>query len=623
VNKNTLFAFVLILGTVALFSSPTWNRFYYNKILQQPFPADIVKNQKPLENSGSEKSAAPVAPDALKQPTTVVVSPPSAAKPTDSSAKKGDTVWIETKKIIAGISEVGARIVTLKMKEYRLDHLKGTLETKDSSGYVDLIPANSLGGAGLTINNKPYDAMLFSLQDTGSAKKIAIGKGERKAVTFMYRDGQGNVVEKRFLFNGDSYEIGLKIASKRLANSRLTVAWPGGITESERNKGSFYKGETRAVHYSDGTDVWHVQESKPNNQNFEQPPSGSYRWIGISSKYFFSAIVTDEIKDADLKINAFDDSKKEIINGKENITKGVNYGFSFQYTPQEDSSNFWFYTGPAKADLLKAANLHFQAILFPVLSFWKHFLWADKWFPPVAEFILWLLLIFFHFMKDYGVSIILLTILSRVVTYPLTQSSMKSMTRMKDVQPKINAIRQKYKSSPQKMNAEIMALYKSEGINPLNPGCLPMFLQMPVFIALFVVLQKAIELRGAGTVLVPWIHDLSRPESVFSLTSILPNGIPMYGSNFAILPVVMAILTFFQNKATIKDPNQKMMIYFMPIFMLVLFNNFPSGLVLYWTVSSALGLLQQYYNDHKKRKIVVEEKRAPVPVSRGKGKKGR
>ena len=155
------------------------------------------------------------------------------------------------------------------------------------------------------------------------------------------------------------------------------------------------------------------------------------------------------------------------------------------------------------------------------------------------------------------------------------------------------------------MNEEIMALYKEEGVNPLNPGCLPMFLQMPIFIALFVVLRKAIELRGAGTILVPWVHDLSQPESLFSLDKLIPGGIPLYGSNLAVLPIIMAVLTYFQNKMTIKDPNQKMLVYFMPVFMLVIFNNFPAGLVLYWTLSSALGLVQQYYTDQKKRKFAV------------------
>ena len=131
-----------------------------------------------------------------------------------------------------------------------------------------------------------------------------------------------------------------------------------------------------------------------------------------------------------------------------------------------------------------------------------------------------------------------------------------------------------------------------------------MFLQMPVFIALFVVLRKAIELRGAHTILIPWIKDLSKPEVLISLKGIIPNGIPLYGSNIALLPIVMAVLPHFQNKMTIKDPNQKAMIYFMPVFMLVLFNNFPSGLVLYWTASNAIAVLQQYITNRKQPGVI-------------------
>lgn len=166
---------------------------------------------------------------------------------------------------------------------------------------------------------------------------------------------------------------------------------------------------------------------------------------------------------------------------------------------------------------------------------------------------------------------------------------MKSMSRMRDLQPKVNALRAKHKADPRKMNEEMMALYKKEGVNPMNFGCLPMFLQMPILISLYVVLRKAIELRGTGTWVVPWVHDLSQAEMLFRL----PFEIPFYGDNFALMPIVMAVVTFVQNKMTIKDPNQIAMIYLMPIIMLVMFNSFPAGLVLYWTLSSALGLVQQ------------------------------
>jgi YidC/Oxa1 family membrane protein insertase len=169
---------------------------------------------------------------------------------------------------------------------------------------------------------------------------------------------------------------------------------------------------------------------------------------------------------------------------------------------------------------------------------------------------------------------------------------------MKDLQPKIMALRDKYKNSPQKMNEEMMALYKAEGVNPFNPGCLPMFLQMPIFLALFIVLRKAIELRGASSWVLPWVKDLSLPEALFTL----PFAIPIYGANVALMPIIMAALTFYQQKAAITDPNQKAIVYIMPVIMLVMFNGFPAGVVFYWTVSSAFALVQQKW---MKPKIAV------------------
>jgi YidC/Oxa1 family membrane protein insertase len=256
---------------------------------------------------------------------------------------------------------------------------------------------------------------------------------------------------------------------------------------------------------------------------------------------------------------------------------------------ESDEVNSWIYAGPARISELSSHGLKFQKALFPVLSWARHIFWAGSWFPPLSELILITLLFFYGLVKDYGIAIILLTLLTKIITYPMTQSSTKSMMKMKDIAPKLTELRQKYKSNPQKMNQEMMALYKAEGINPFNPGCLPMFLQMPIFIALFVVLRKAIELRGASSFVLPWVKDLSQPEALFTL----PFAIPIYGSNVALVPIIMAILTFIQQKQVMTDPNQKMMVYLMPIIMLVMFNGFPAGVVFYWTVSSALGLAQQ------------------------------
>jgi YidC/Oxa1 family membrane protein insertase len=334
--------------------------------------------------------------------------------------------------------------------------------------------------------------------------------------------------------------------------------------------------------------------------------SGEYKWIGISSKYFFVSIVADSMSNADLAINSF------YVNDKySKKNSNVNYGISYEKTADNNEVKYWFYAGPIQYKELNQENIKFEKILFPVIGWTNIFFWADSWFPLLAEFVLRFLLFLTSFVKDYGISIALITIISKVITYPMTHSSTKTMNKMKDVTPKANQLREKYKNNSKKMNEELMELYRKEGVNPLNPGCLPMFLQMPIFIALYVVLKKAIELRGASTFIIPWVKDLSKPETLFSLTKFFPDGLPWYGSSVALMPIVMAVITFFQNKMTIKDPNQKMMIYFMPIFMLVLFNNFPAGLVYYWTLSSGLTLIQQYFTTKyttNNPTVIVEKK---------------
>jgi YidC/Oxa1 family membrane protein insertase len=605
VNKNTLLAFVLIMATMAFFMSPTYEKMFRKVTGQKELP--VESQQKAIKNEATSEKTGDTVETVIKKAGNMAG---IEEKPGSDTIKVilADTIWVETDKLIIGIIETGARIVSLKMKEYRVDHTDAQAKKNISGDLVELVPVGSKGGCGVTINTKTFDNERF-ICDGGVYKgqKVRLKEKDSIVLSFLFQDSlSGKEMKKIYTINGNTYKIGLQIKSNELNGNRLTLSWLAGIHESEQNKIGFYSTEERKVHYAGDKSVSHIKATKLPPTDYENPESGTYRWIGITSKYFFIGIIADTNKDADLKVIAFEESKKEQKDGKKDNVKKINYSFSFQCNEESESASFWLYAGPAKYKILKSYNLEFEQILFPVLSWVRMVLWCDYWFPPLAEFVLWLLLSFYAMFKDYGIAIIILTILSKVVTYPLTLSSMKSMNRMRDIQPKINTLRNKHKNNPKKMNEEIMALYKAEGVNPLNQGCLPMFLQMPVFISLFIVLQRAIELRGAATVLLPWVQDLSKPEALFSLPGA---GLPMYGNNIAILPIINAILSFFNSKMTIKDPNQKMMIYFMPIFMLVLFNGFPSGLVLYWTMQSALQLVQQIYTDHSKKKEML-----PAPI---------
>jgi YidC/Oxa1 family membrane protein insertase len=600
VNKNTVLAFALILLTFFLFQE--YNSSRIKKLQQNGASAGIekkpasqeVRQPEPPVQTGKMRSLATAAVDSAK-----------------TAAVSGDTIWVENERLVCGISEIGARIISLRMKDFGYDRVNPNL--KDPKEQVDLVASGGLGGGNLMIDGEEYDSRKFVFQ--GKEKKVSLSKNEKATVLFSSISKAGQEIQKRYLFEGNSYRIGYEIASPSLPGKNITVGWKGGISESEVYSGqpgkasqSAYLNEQRKVHLFDGKTIEHIQVKKPEKKE----ETGIYNWAAVTSKYFMVAIVPDTIKDADILIEGYDANAFDDIKVQNKKIQNIDYSLSIKRSADKQRDGYWIYAGPGKLSLLRSYHESFEKVLF---NGWELFFWANVWFPPICEFTLWLLVFIDGFVRDYGITIILLTLLVRVITFPLSQSSMKSMNKMKLLQPKINTIRERYKKNPKKMNEEIMAMYREEGVNPLNPGCLPMFLQMPILFALFVVLQKAIELRGAHTWMIPWVKDLSQPEVLVSLQQIhmdkmFPNGIPMYGYGLALMPIIMAILTFVQNKMTIKDPNQKAMIYFMPVFMLVLFNNFPAGLVFYWTFSNALGILQQYILNKS-----MEKQMAAHPVS--------
>ena len=236
-----------------------------------------------------------------------------------------------------------------------------------------------------------------------------------------------------------------------------------------------------------------------------------------------------------------------------------------------------FYFGPKKfSELQRLAHRQADIMEFRRL-------------PAIAKLLLRTLVFLYGLIPNYGIAIILLTILIRLVFWPITRKGAQSMRRMQEIQPLVQEIRTRYKDNPQRQQKEIMALYKEHKVNPIG-GCLPMLIQIPVFIALFDVLGGAIELRFAPFL---WIRDLSEPENLFP-------GLLPFGLSLNLLPLIMTATQIWQQKLTPQagDPSQQKMMTFMPIIMLVFFYNFASGLVLYWTTSQVLMIVSQLYQRH-------------------------
>jgi len=248
--------------------------------------------------------------------------------------------------------------------------------------------------------------------------------------------------------------------------------------------------------------------------------------------------------------------------------------------PSSSPSSVRLYLGPLEYDRIKSVGKELEKVM--------NFGWS--FIRPISKGVLWMLKKMNVYIPNYGFVLIVFSILVKILVYPLTKRSYESTAAMQRLAPEITALREKLKNNPQKLNQETMKLYKEKGVNPLG-GCFPMLLQMPLLFALFQVFQTTIELRAEPFVF--WIKDLSAPDAVLDL----PFSIPIYGSHVAVLPILMVLSMFVQQRmmsgGAEQQPQQKTMQYFMTGFFFLLFNSFPSGLNLYYTLFNILTIVQQ------------------------------
>ena len=305
------------------------------------------------------------------------------------------------------------------------------------------------------------------------------------------------------------------------------------------------------------------------------------KWVALKNRFFVTAFVSSTARNAGFKAIVNRDTKTSSYR-PESVSASV------VFAPVEGGARTTtFYVGPKKQSLLWDLGMK------DVMEFG---MWRWLCYPLV-----WVLNFFNSLIPNYGIAIILLTILVRLLFWPLTRKSTVGMKKMQELQPKMKEIQAKFKDNPQRLQQETWALYRAEKVNPMS-SCLPMLIQIPVFIALFNVLRSAVELRYAPFL---WIADLSEPEGLFS--AYLPFG----GLN--ILPILMALSTGLQSAftpSTGDKSQQRMMMVFMPIMMLVMFYSFPSALSLYWFLSNLVSIVQMWFI----RRSAAKEGKAGVLV---------
>lgn len=473
-------------------------------------------------------------------------------------------------------SSWGGAIACVELKEY-----KATLDKESGPVRLDFgeQPALSLIDLpGLSTNDD------FELSVTTDGKSASIKRTTAAGLRL-----------ERTVAMGDDYRLQITDAFSNLSGNSITVPahgiWIGPMRIMESNTmsgGVSYLGLDTLAEQS-GNEVAHWGEKFDSlfghRRSFlscrgpdmsQMPPKMSHRldipltW-GAAKNKFFVQILEPEKGASGCELHA----ARDMSASSGFVIASVWTRMLFDEMTLDPGSSFsrrmGYYVGPKKYSSLKKLGNHQADVM--------QFGWWG-WFRDLCKALLWTLTAIHDVIPNYGVAIILLTMIVRAIFWPITRKSTESMKNMQKIQPLVAELRKKYKDKPQKMNQEIMALYKEHKANPMA-GCLPILLQMPVFIGLFIVLRSAIELRFAEFL---WICDLSEPERLFAETLPIPLNI---------LPIFMAATMFWQQKLTPAggDPQQqKIMLVVMPVFMLFVLYNMASALVLYWSVSQCLSI---------------------------------
>jgi YidC/Oxa1 family membrane protein insertase len=459
------------------------------------------------------------------------------------------------------LSNRGAVVKQVKLKEYKQDN------TPDSDLKYLIDPVLQSGNYGVSFKNGTLpgvDTALFSV----STDESDIDAGQNPfSLIYTWASGTGIVIEKAFHFKPDTYVIDCHITVKNASSQNFGDDLMVHLANRIADKSAIaFEGP---AFYLDN-DLTEIKIKKIEDSGRF---SGNVNWLAIEDRYFMMGLLPEEQSGNEILLSH--DETSDIVMARLVKPTGViapGTQKQFRYT---------IYNGPKKLTILKNVGSKLDKIVnFGLFDF-------------IARPCLTLMgYIYHHVVANYGIAIIMLTILFKIILWPLGSKSYKSMNDMKKLQPLVAEIREKHKANKQKMNEEMMGLYKTYKVNPLS-GCLPMVVQMPIFFAFYKMLYQSIELRHAP--FFAWIMDLSAPDRLFHFNVTIPFFEPPTG--IPVLTLLMGASMVLQQKMAppAGDPAQAKMMMLMPVFMTFIFMNFSSGLVLYWLVNNIVSILQQYY----------------------------
>ena len=521
--------------------------------------------QKSEQPPAKAEPAKPAQPYTAQQQGEIAKPTPVAEVAVADPAQSAKIFTVETPLYRAKISTKGAGFVSFILKNYRE-------EVAEDAPLKEILPQENFVGTVLI----GYDGQsLAGLEDAVysadvDSDTLQVKQGVQK-ITFAWQSSQGVVVEKTYTFDPASYvmklAVNVKNGSDRAIQDKMYISLRGKVDAKGRTYG--FEGPSALVNDS-------LEEVEVDDIADKNIYTGMLKWVAVQDRYFMTSVIPEHAEEATMRLFVNEDNMVEaqFLNALSDIRPGTQR--DYQYA---------LFFGPRSMKVLKAVGHD----LSKALNF--------GFFDIIAKPCVWLMNLLYGVIPNYGIAIIVLTILIKIILWPLGSKSYKSMSEMKRIQPLMKEIREKYKDDKKKMNEEVMSLYRTYKINPLG-GCLPMLVQLPVFFALYRMLYQAIELRHAPFFL--WIDDLSAPDRLFRFpVEHIPFMEPPYG--IPVLTLIMGASMILQQKMSppMGDPTQAKMMMFMPVIFTVIFINFSSGLVLYWLVNNILSIAQQYYIQKK------------------------
>ena len=554
-DKRTLLAFLLI-GLIFLLMP-----YYYEWMgLAPTLRESDPETDRVAEQGISEKKTDEVAPPFFEEPEQIYEPTPTPERSVVSSSSVFSPREISVRTPLQELtfSTSGGVLTSLKLPQYQ----------RHVGEVVELMPAFPRA---LSIELRDENGRL--VQDLGevefhsSTESLSLESGSSGNLTMRAQLGNGRFVEKRFRFDADHYGVQMELSYSGFDEQTFAhFVWEGGIAIAERERAEHVDLESmQAMAYlNESLNDLRAEAGEPQ----EWAEKGSLRWAGVRNKYFITSIAPTTSTRYSVELEA-----RYAVPVPE-----YDYRIGFRLS----RSGTWeglLYIGPLDYEELILYEAELERAM-------------DLGFPIVREISKVLIVLFvatYQVIPNYGWVIVLFAVVVKILVYPLTHKSYESASKMQELQPKVAALKEKFKNDNQRLSRETMKLYRDEGVNPLG-GCLPLLLQMPIFIALYQTFSSTIELRQSPFIL--WIDDLSLPDEL------LIAGIPIH-----LLPLLMAAAMFFQSKMTMKDPKQAALVYIMPVVMVFIMWSFSSGLVLYWTVFNLLQIAQQHLtNLYKQRK---------------------